>query len=208
LLEHRSASLSTGYFARLDYVSFIAMEFGFASTRSRSLESSTLVNLLAGNMLSNHILNLACTVADAGAVGTILWSFEMREVVSQQTESATGSRLHVHLATSEYASPSTAENIPDFANSVSELLLLVATATRVSRSRLVHNLLVTADDVEGRAATGPLASSCGFDDGESSSSGLLPVSILGGSTSCSLTRHILRIRHMLQWQRYSQVSPS
>jgi len=69
LLEFRNLNLSSGYFARLDYVSFLAQEIGFSASRDKSVLS---LNLLHQNFCLNHILNLACTVADAGALGAIL----------------------------------------------------------------------------------------------------------------------------------------
>ena len=39
------------------------------------------------NCVSNHILNTACTVADAGALGAILWGFEVREILTELAES-------------------------------------------------------------------------------------------------------------------------
>lgn len=63
----------TGYFARLDYVSFVIQEFGLnpdkVSRSESQIESSVILKL---NYIQNHFLNTACTVSDAGAVGSIL----------------------------------------------------------------------------------------------------------------------------------------
>jgi NADH-quinone oxidoreductase subunit D len=69
LLEFRNLNLSTGYFARLDYVSFLAQEIGFSSSRDKFVLP---IGILHQNFCLNHVLNLACTVADAGALGAIL----------------------------------------------------------------------------------------------------------------------------------------
>lgn len=75
LLEYRSFDLITGYFARLDYVSFLAQEIGFGIEREKTsgnAVSCTLGHLLILNFVSNHLLNVCCTVGDAGALGAIV----------------------------------------------------------------------------------------------------------------------------------------
>jgi len=71
LLEYRNLSLTSGYYARLDYVSFYIQEIGFNPDRARITEDTSL-NLLFINSIMNHFLNTACTIADAGALGAIL----------------------------------------------------------------------------------------------------------------------------------------
>lgn len=95
LLEFRNIGLNSGYFARLDYVSFVSQEIGFSADKSKT---SINRNLIFINFILNHVLNLACTVADSGALGAILWSFESREILQEFCEAETGARLHVNLA--------------------------------------------------------------------------------------------------------------
>ena len=71
LMESRTLNESSGYFARLDYVAFVVMELGFCPSLSQH-QKERYQSLSALNSFGNHVLNLACTLADAGAVGTIL----------------------------------------------------------------------------------------------------------------------------------------
>ena len=74
LLEFRSVELGSGYFARTDYVAFFVLELGVSElsmTRTCTRSSRTELLLLT-NATSNHILNLACSLVDAGLVSTLL----------------------------------------------------------------------------------------------------------------------------------------
>ena len=58
-------------------VSHLILEFGFCFG---SMDYSPQLNLLGHQTLvANHLLNLGCTLADAGMVSAILWSFEVRD---------------------------------------------------------------------------------------------------------------------------------
>jgi len=70
LLEYRFSGLVSGYFARMDYVAFLSQEFGFTSDKVQSVKSVN--SLILGNQILNHLLNISCTIADAGALGAIL----------------------------------------------------------------------------------------------------------------------------------------
>ena len=69
LVEYRNPGLVSGYFARMDYVSFVSQELGFSTDKSRT---SIPESLIFQNFVLNHLLNVACTVADSGALGAIL----------------------------------------------------------------------------------------------------------------------------------------
>ena len=110
------------------------------------------------------------------------------------TESVTGARLHIQLGALDL---STGESrVSDsFLSLVSELLLVSVAGIRITRSRLVSVLTTGITDLGLSACTGLLASSAGIDEltvsescGNSSS--------IGNSFSCSLVRHMLRIRQM------------
>jgi len=70
LVEYRHNGLVSGYWARLDYVAYIAQEMAYSADIGSSSRSTA--GFLLANCVSNHILNTACTVADAGALGAIL----------------------------------------------------------------------------------------------------------------------------------------
>ena len=102
MVESRTVELVSGYYARLDYVSHLVLEFGFNLS---SIDFSPhLTYLLNSVLIANHLLNLSCTLADAGMVSAILWSFEIREVLAESIDVCFGSRLHCNFAvTSFYA---------------------------------------------------------------------------------------------------------
>lgn len=79
----------------MDYVAYIAQELGFSPEKSPHT-NQLLSTLLIRNSVANHILNVACTVGDSGALGAILWGFESRELDLELVEVASGSRLHVN----------------------------------------------------------------------------------------------------------------
>jgi NADH:ubiquinone oxidoreductase subunit D len=140
LLEFRNISLNSGYFARLDYVSFVAQEVGFSADKNKNTVSKNLLQL---NFVLNHVLNLACTVADSGALGAILWSFEQREILQEFAETETGARLHVNLAFVSLASSQNYSGIKS--NLIVDILLLAVLACKVSRNRLFGNFLVSVE---------------------------------------------------------------
>jgi hypothetical protein len=73
----------------------VSQELGFSS--EKLIASAAVSSLVFQNQILNHLLNISCTIADAGALGAILWAFEAREVLQEQVENATGARLHVNL---------------------------------------------------------------------------------------------------------------
>lgn len=87
-----------GFFARLDYVSFASQELSFSLHQSKNASLSRDFMLL--NHVSNNFLNVSCTLADAGMVGAILWTFEFREIASELAEEMTGARFHCAFSTS------------------------------------------------------------------------------------------------------------
>lgn len=69
-IEAKSPELMAGYFARLDYVSHVILEFGFCFG---SIDFVPQINIaLNNNLVANHLLNLGCTLADSGMVSAIL----------------------------------------------------------------------------------------------------------------------------------------
>ena len=139
LLEYRQPLLSSGYFARLDYVAYVSMELGFSAYRCRSMPRSEIKFLTAINSVANHILNLACTVADSGAVGVILWTFEARELINESVEQMLGYRLHLHLSAIEFYTNARRDRLHHACFTVSELLYQAVVSVRLSRSRLLSN---------------------------------------------------------------------
>lgn len=216
LLEYRSFDLITGYFARLDYVSFLAQEIGFGIEKEKtngSVNSNAIGSLLVLNFVSNHLLNICCTVGDAGALGAILWGFEIRELLAEITEQVTGARLHVN--TTFLAFGSTERNSASFPSSalipIVEILLHSVTGARITATRFIGNFVTTfSQSFSSSAVTGWLSASVGILDWSEDSfqhgKGCNSLghfrhvgACAGNALSDSLTRHCGRLIGSLAW---------
>lgn len=133
----------------MDYVSYISQELGFSLDKTRFNSITTHLFLL--NNIANHLLNTACTVADSGALGAILWCFEIRELIAEDIEYSTGARLHVNLA---FAVQPSQEVYRYRMMSIIDIILSGVINVRISRSRLAHNFLVTAENASQCGLTG------------------------------------------------------
>lgn len=175
------------------------MELGFSAYRSRSFHSSTLdfSNLL--NLISNHILNLACTIADSGAVGIILWTFEAREIISDCLDGMIGSRLHAHISSTEFLERSIPEHDVGFLFPVADLLFSAVTGVRISKSRLLNNFSCSVDTFSDRAVSGVLATSVGIDEPGNSMSNISDHVTVGNFVGESFSRHLIRTRQIAGW---------
>ena len=54
----------------MDYVSHVILEYNFS--QSSFDNNHFFENILLENLVANHLLNLSCTMADAGLVSAIL----------------------------------------------------------------------------------------------------------------------------------------
>jgi NADH:ubiquinone oxidoreductase subunit D len=193
LLEYRTAQLSSGYFARLDYVAYIAQEVAYSGDVTRY--SNVTLPLFLLNCTANHALNTACTIADAGALGAILWAFELRELIEEQAEASLGARLHSNLGL-----PSAGHVNSGLNTQCSAVLALLIDSTinvRVSASRLLGNFLITSEHVFSSGSTGWMMQSTGLTDDASTQqlSGDY-LAILGAD---SLSRYLGRVSQALTW---------
>lgn len=140
-MESKTPELLAGYFARLDYVSHLILEFGFCFG---SIDYSPQLNFAAQQTLvANHLLNLACTLADAGMVSAILWSFEAREILAEQIETVFGSRLHCNFAVASFVSVDQHSFDLNFiAFGLSQTLVNAVAGIKIAKQRLGGNLVV------------------------------------------------------------------
>lgn len=185
-MEFRNPKLITGYFARLDYVSFLSEELGFSIDKDK-----TSINnyLLYFGIILNHILNLACTIADAGALGAILWTFEIREIGSEIFEIITGARLHINLAFITVIINTKNDQTYNLISSI-ELFQYASTACRISKNRLLNNFIITIFSSESSATSGWLTWCTGLIMAENKQN---YINFSGGLYSDSLTRHFGRL---------------
>lgn len=204
LCEQRQLELVSGYYARLDYVSHFSMEWALCAAVITDT-TSTCEEVLIWNHAANHLLNLSCTMADAGIVSAILWAFELREIFSELCENLFGARMHLNFAqVSAYASNTTFSTVLHTTGcELFEFLLLCAVCVRVTRQRLLFNFTLPWCVGIVEALSGPLLESAGLCETLASESlhgsETTTYMFVSGVRSCSLTRHILRTRLGMFW---------
>lgn len=204
LCEQRQLEMVSGYYARLDYVAHFSMEWALTAAVI-SDTTGTAEEILLWNHAANHLLNLSCTLADAGIVSAILWAFELREIFTEMCENMMGARMHLNMAQlSVYGSNGLmAHALHTLGAEVFEFLLLCAVCVRVTRARLLFNFTLPWCVGVVEALSGPLLESAGLSETLASES--LHGSEVGtyvfvsGVRSCSLTRHIVRTRLGMFW---------
>jgi NADH-quinone oxidoreductase subunit D len=101
LIEYKTYLQAVPYFDRLDYVSPMCQEHGFALAVERLLgcevpERGQYLRVLWSEItrIANHILNITTHAMDVGAMTPILWGFEEREKIMVFYERVCGARLH------------------------------------------------------------------------------------------------------------------
>jgi len=101
LIEYRTYMQALPYFDRLDYVSMMAQEHGFALATERLLNLAIplrakfiRVIFLELTRLLNHILAITTHALDVGALTPFLWGFEEREKLMEFYERVSGARMH------------------------------------------------------------------------------------------------------------------
>ena len=195
LVEYRNCVLATGYYARLDYVAYFAQEIGFNPDKGRVMTSTKA--LLQKNSIANHLLNVACTIADAGVLGAILWLFEIREIHLEHFEKTTGARLHSNLG---FLGVSASAPTKSWESSMEIFALMLHTvgSVRISRGRMFANFVVTAEMNLAYGATGWLGFSTGLSDCVEFE--FNPV-LVGGVRADSLVRHLGRISACTRWEQ-------
>lgn len=213
LAEYRNTGLNSGYFARLDYVAYIAEEIGFSSDTAAHA-SDVLGVLLVRNFVANHFLNVACTIGDSGALGAILWGFEARELDLEFSETISGARLHLNFSSQgsvagDFLGSSVSQLGLGSAWSdvtglfaISEFLLLAGTAVKINRSRLFGNFVASADLAVSSGCSGYLLNSTGISDSADDSSSQFSGVALFTDSSDSLARHVARMAASAVWSAY------
>ena len=105
LIEHKTYLQALPYFDRLDYVSPMCMEHGFALATERLLgidrdipERAQYIRVLFSEItrILNHLLNVTTYALDCGAITPALWGFEQREHLLEMYEQVSGSHYHAN----------------------------------------------------------------------------------------------------------------
>jgi NADH-quinone oxidoreductase subunit D len=169
LIEHKSYLQAVPYFDRLDYVSPMSQEQGFALAVEKLLgivapERAQWIRTMFAEItrILNHLLNLTTFALDVGAITPSLWGFEEREKLMEFYEVVSGSRLH-----SNYFRPGGvsrdmpaglqeriaewAETFPKFMDDLEGLL----TSNRIWKQRTVDIGVMNAEEALAWGFTGP-----------------------------------------------------
>ena len=175
LIESKTYLQSVPYFDRLDYVSPMCQEHGFALAVEKLLKihapiRAQYIRVMFSEItrILNHLLALPAMAMDVGAMTPFLWSFEQRELLMEFYERVSGARLHAayfrpggvyrDLPKNLLSDISKwAKKFPKFIND----LELILTENRIFRQRTVDIGKVNATDAINFCFTGPMLRASG-----------------------------------------------
>ena len=175
LIESKTYLQSVPYFDRLDYVSPMCQEHGFALAVEKLLKihapiRAQYIRVMFSEItrIWNHLLALPAMAMDVGAMTPFLWSFEQRELLMEFYERVSGARLHANyfrpggvyrdLPKNLLSDISKwAKKFPKFIND----LELILTENRIFRQRTVDIGKVNATDAINFGFTGPMLRASG-----------------------------------------------
>jgi NADH-quinone oxidoreductase subunit D len=170
LIEHKTYLQALPYFDRLDYVSPMSQEHGFALAVEKLLgceiphRAKVLrVIFLELSRILNHALNVSTWIMDVGATTPVLWMFEERDKILEFYERASGARFH-----SAYIRPGglhqdiprgMEDDIAKFCKGYKKLLEDVdslVTENRIWKQRTVDVGVVSREDALAWGFSGPM----------------------------------------------------
>jgi NADH-quinone oxidoreductase subunit D len=217
LIEYKTYLQATPYFDRLDYVSPMCQEHGFALAVEKLLGitpplRAQYIRVLFAELtrILNHLLNITTFAIDVGAVTPSLWGFEQREELMEFYERVSGSRMHanyfrpggVHqdmpigLADDIMA---WTERFPKFLADLEGLL----TNNRIFKQRTVDIGTVTKEQALDWGFTGPMlrASNVAWDLRKAQPYDVydrMNFDVVAGLTGDCYARYLVRIEEMKQ----------
>lgn len=170
LIEYKNYMQAVPYFDRLDYVSPMNQEHAYALAVEKLLGCEVplraqYIRVLFSEIsrILNHLLNITTQALDVGAMTPLLWFFEEREKMMEFYERVSGARLH-----SAYFRPGGVsrdlpagllEDVAAFADSFEPMiddLEGLLTENRIFKQRLVDVGVVTKEEAQDWAFTGPM----------------------------------------------------
>jgi len=175
LIEYKTYLQAVPYFDRLDYVSPMCLEHGFALAVEKLLgieapPRAQYIRVLFAEItrLLNHLLSITTFALDVGAITPLLWAFEEREKMLEFYERVSGARFHsayfrpggVHqdmpagLAEDIYGF---CETFPKYIDDLETLL----TENRIFKQRTVDIGRINAADALDWALSGPMLRATG-----------------------------------------------
>ena len=101
LIEYKTYIQALPYFDRLDYVSMMAQEHGYALAVEKLVKANVplraqYIRVLFSEItrILNHLLAITTHALDVGAMTPFLWAFEEREKLMEFYERVSGARMH------------------------------------------------------------------------------------------------------------------
>jgi NADH-quinone oxidoreductase subunit D len=170
LIEYKTYLQALPYMDRLDYVSPMAYEHGFALAVEKLLGAQVppraqflRVMFLELTRILNHSLNVTTQALDVGATTPLLWMFEEREKIMEFYERTCGARMHANYiragglhqdipAGMEEEVYKWAEGFPKYIDDIEGLL----TENRIWKQRTVDIGTVSQEDALAWGFSGPL----------------------------------------------------
>ena len=179
LIEYKTYLQALPYMDRLDYVSPMAMEHGFALATERLLGIEADVPLRAKYIrvlfseltrLLNHLLNITTYALDCGAITPALWGFEQREHLMEFYERVSGARMHAAYfrvgGVSQDLPVGLLRDIYEFARQFSsrlDELEELLSDNRIWKERTVGIGVISAQQAWDWGCSGPLLRGSGID---------------------------------------------
>lgn len=217
LMEHKHYNQNLPFMDRMDYVSTLANEQGFALAVEKLLNieappRAKAIRVLCAELsrLANHMLNVSGTILDAGGITPFFWMCEEREKLYEFFERLCGARVHC-----AYIRPGgVSQDIPiGFLDDIHEFSMKMgerfdetedlATGSRLYYARTAGIGIVSAHDAINMGFTGPMLRCTGIKwdirvahpyDGYDLYDFDVPVGTFGDSYD----RHLLRLAEMRQ----------
>jgi len=176
LMESRTYLQNLPYFDRLDYVGTMNQEHAWCLVIEKLTgvevpRRAQLIRVLyceIGRIL-NHLLNVTTQALDVGALTPPLWGFEEREKLMIFYERASGARLHAAYfrpgGVHQDLPPALIDDIDAWSQTFPKVLDdidTLLTENRIFKQRNVDIGVVTEEDIQNWAMSGPMARGSGL----------------------------------------------
>jgi NADH-quinone oxidoreductase subunit D len=176
LIEYKTYMQALPYFDRLDYVSPMSQEQGFALATEKLLgitvpPRAQYIRVLFAEItrILNHLLNITAFALDVGAMTPLLWGFEEREKLMEFYDRASGARLHANYVrpggVNRDLPEGLLEDIVAFAEGFDKFiddLEALLNENRIFKQRTVDIGVISPEDALDWGFSGPLVRASGF----------------------------------------------
>jgi len=176
LIEYKTYTQALPYVDRLDYVSMMCNEHGFALAVERLMRievprRAAFIRVLFSEItrILNHLMSVTTHALDVGAFSPFLWAFEEREKLMEFYERVSGARMHAnYIRPGGVCTDLPTGTIADiaafsiqFSSRLDEMEELL-TSNRIWHQRLVDVGTITRDACLSYGLTGVLLRSTGL----------------------------------------------